>query len=200
MYVLSYVMPPIDGARHGKATVSEVVTQRQFAADIAGDKLISMGESTMVARRFALSLAERDTGTEWVHPRTGIIFRIDTTDAPPNACECCGRLVKPGGHAFAGTEDAHCDGCYTWGDDSKISCSPHHTAHPNPWSDDAQGARFHMEIVFENDEGETDSDYRFASTADHEMWDDEDNALIAWPGLTADQIIEVKIIEVNKES
>jgi hypothetical protein len=199
MFVLSYVRPATDGAKYGKATVEEPVTHLQYALDKAGDVLIEAEVRTMAARLFGNAMCTTPTGTEVTHEDTGIVFRIDPTGEAPNACGCCGRLVRPGDHAFAGTEDAFCDGCYTWGEAGKIPCSPHHTAHPNPWSIQSIGARFCMQVVIDLGD-ETTNDVRYSRTATHEMWDDEDNALIAWPGLTRDRFLSIDITEINKES
>jgi hypothetical protein len=202
MYVLVFTLPPVNGAAFGKAAVFDPCPERRNLHTLAYRALrkhnphMDMG----TASRYAEQITRKDTGTECVETSTGITFRIDTEDKAPNACPCCGRLVKWGDHAFAGSDDAYCDGCYTWGDDAKISCDPNHTAHANPWTTDTADARFCMEVIIDRGD-ETDSDYRYAITDDHEMWDDdEDNALIAWPGLTRDQIIEVTITEIDKES
>lgn len=200
MFVLSYVMSPKDGAKYGKATVHEPVRHVAHCAKAAELVLRQhaphLSEGT--ARRYALQFS-RDhlTGTDWVETSTGIIFRIDPEERMPNACGCCGRLVKHGEDTYPGT--SYCDGCYTRHDDTKIECSPHNTAHPNPWTVSPMGARFRMEVI--TDQGdETGHDVRYTSDDTHQMWDDEDNTLIAWPGLTRDQIIEVTITEINKES
>jgi hypothetical protein len=199
MFVLSYVRPATDGAKYGKATVEEPVTRLQYALDKAGDVLIKAEVRTMAARLFGNALSTVPTGTEMTHDDTGIVFRIDPAEQPPNVCPCCGRLVKPGDHAFAGTEDAYCDGCYTWGDNAVIPCSPHHTAHANPWTTSPMDARFCMEVVIDQVD-ETGHDVRYSRTDVHEQWDDEENALIAWPGLFREQLIEVTITEINKEN
>jgi hypothetical protein len=129
MFVLSYVLPPEGGAAYGKAEVCEVVTEQQQAADVAGNLLILRDVPTLAARRFCNdNLAHADTGTDVKHAATGITFRIDPENRAPNACPCCGRLVKWGDHAFAGSDDAYCDGCYTW-DRNVPGCLPENTAH-----------------------------------------------------------------------
>jgi hypothetical protein len=80
------------------------------------------------ADRVGLTVARKDTGTEWCHAVTGIIFRVDHADRAPNACPCCGRLVLPGDHALAGSDDAYCTGCYTW-ERGSDPCLPENTAH-----------------------------------------------------------------------
>lgn len=194
MYVLSYVMPPTDGAKYGKAHVTGHHHPARAAAS-ARDLLIERGVDRPEAVRFSLTLARKNTGTEWAHAGTGLVFRIDTEESAPNACPCCSRLVLPGDHALAGSDDAYCLGCYTWGDDDKIECDPRHSAHPNPWTINSVGARFSMEVVIDQDD-ETGHDVRYAKDETHELWDDMDNAMIAWPGLTRDRIISVEIKEI----
>lgn len=197
MFVLSYILPPEGGAKYGKATVQDF-QHPAHAAAAARDVLIARGVERSEAARFSLTLARKNTGTDWVHTGTGLTFRIDPDDRQPNACPCCGRLVKFDDHAFAGSDDAYCLGCYTWGDDSKISCDPNHSAHANPWKISPMNARWSMEVVIDNGD-ETGYDIRYSSDPKaHEVWDDEDNALIAWPGLTSKQIISVEIKEIRR--
>jgi hypothetical protein len=173
-YVLSVVRPPEGGAAFGTATVLDPV--HDFGA-------------------FATALTHELTGTERVHTGTGLTFRIDHADRAPNACGCCGRLVLPSDHALAGSDDAHCLGCYTWSSNN-IGCDPHHTAHPNPWKQESTGARFSMEIVIDRGD-ETDYDIRYAADDSFDgVWDEMENALIAWPGLRRDQITSVEIKEI----
>jgi hypothetical protein len=127
-YVLSIVRPAVAPAAFGKSEVMEPVILIQFAADMAGDFLIRNGEPTIAARTFANSLAHSATGTQVQHKPTGLTFRIDPEDRTPNVCPCCGRLVKWGDHAFAGSDDAYCLGCYTW-DRNADPCLPENTAH-----------------------------------------------------------------------
>jgi hypothetical protein len=196
MFVLSYVLPPEGGAKYGKATVQDFQHPANAAAAVR-DVLIEHGVKRAEAVKFGLMLAQEGYSTNWEYTGTGLVFRIDPEDRAPNACPCCGRLVQFGDHAFAGSDDAYCLGCYTWGDDAKIGCDPNHSAHANPWSTNAQGAQWFMEVIIDRGD-ETDSDYRYAADASHEMWDDEDNALIAWPGLTREQIISVEIKEIQR--
>lgn len=192
LFVLSYVKLPRDGARYGKATVNEPEPLTEVFDQV--QKVHTEFFGKMPATRVTGSVAYRlahSTGTDVHDPATGITFRLDHADRAPNVCPCCGRLVKFGDHAFAGTDDAYCDGCYLWGE-KKIECHPDNTAHANPWGTDAKNARWVIEIVFESAEGETSHDVRYSSQQEDptETWpDDVDNALIAWPGLRADQII-----------
>lgn len=128
-FILSAINRPVGDARHGKSTVFEAVTEKQHAADVAGNYLILHGVSTLAARRFCNALvATLDTGTEITHAGTGITFRIDTEEQAPNVCPCCGRLVVWGDHAYAGSEDAYCLGCFTWSR-SVEPCQPGNSAH-----------------------------------------------------------------------
>lgn len=127
MFVLSYVLPPVSGAAFGKSTVQEFAHPARAAA-ATRDLLISKGVDEREATRFSLTLARKGTGTGWVNTETGITFRIDPEDRAPNVCPCCGRLVKWGDHALAGSDDAYCLGCYTW-DRNSNPCLPENTAH-----------------------------------------------------------------------
>jgi hypothetical protein len=127
-FVLSIVRSPEEGAGFGKSLVYEAVNSEQAAADKGADLLILKGVRTLEARSFATALAHELLGTERVHAGTGLIFRIDPEDQAPNVCPCCGRLVKWGDHAFAGSDDAYCLGCYTW-DRNAGPCLPENTAH-----------------------------------------------------------------------
>lgn len=129
MFVLSYVLPPVDGAAFGKAEVCAMVSEKQQAADVAGNLLILRGVYTLAARRFCNNnLMDADTGTDVKHNATGITFRIDPVDRSPNACPCCGRLVKWTDHTYAGSHDAYCLGCFTW-DRNVPGCLPENSAH-----------------------------------------------------------------------
>lgn len=129
MFVLSYVLPPAEGAAFGKATVLSPVRYTAHAAVAMSLVLQQRGQFTHTqAKRLALSLGRAETGTEWTEPQTGITFRIDPEDRTPNACPCCGRLVKWGDHAFAGSDDAYCLGCFTW-DRNTPQCLPENSAH-----------------------------------------------------------------------
>jgi hypothetical protein len=197
MFVLSYTLPPVGGAKYGKARTLEIA-EKPHAIAAATEVLVARRIDRYEAERYALALARKDTGTNWVHTATGIVFRIDPADRAPNSCPCCGRLVLPGDHALAGTEDAYCLGCFTW-KRGMAPCSPHESAHANPWTTSTKDARWCMEVVIDRGD-ETDSDYRYTADKSHEMWDAEDNALIAWPGLTREQILSVTITEISKEN
>lgn len=196
-YVLSVVFPPVDGAKHGKAAVMEPVTQLQYAGDVAGDKLIASEIPTLEARAFGNELARLGTGVNVLHKETGLTFRVEPVRAAPHPCPCCGGLVLVDDHAYAHDEDAYCLGCFTW--DRNVSpCLPGNSAHPNPWHIEATGAKWLMEAVIDLGD-ETTYDARYSSTDGHEIYDDEDNALIAWPGLRSDQFIEITISKISEE-
>lgn len=127
-FVLSVVMPPVAPAAFGQASITEVVTEKQHAVDVAGDILIRMDVPVMAARQFGIRLGDTDTSTDVLHETSGVVFRIDDAEFPPNVCPCCDRLVKPGDHAMARTDDAYCLGCFTWKRDM-IACLPENTAH-----------------------------------------------------------------------
>lgn len=129
MFVLSYVLPPEEGAAFGKATVLDPFTSKGRAAIAAGSVVLHEHDSsTDDAVAATTHLHEQPTGADWTQPQTGIIFRIDPADTPPNVCSCCGRLVKPGDHALAGDPDAYCLGCFTWKRDIP-QCLPENSAH-----------------------------------------------------------------------
>lgn len=129
MFVLSYVLPPAEGAAFGKATVLSPVRYTAHAAVAMSLVLQQRGQFTHTqAKRLALSLGRAETGTEWTEPQTGITFRIDPADQAPHACPCCGRLVLPTDHAYAHDEDAYCLGCFTW-DRNTPQCLPENSAH-----------------------------------------------------------------------
>jgi hypothetical protein len=198
-YVLSIVHPPESGAAYGKATVLDPVKSMEAVhRRVAHILLTEHSTPVRESADFANALIHELTGTGRVHTGTGLTFRIDHADRAPNACPCCGRLVNWQDHALAGSDDAYCTGCYTWGDDRKISCDPNHTAHHNPWGWVTDGARWHLHTVFEDDEGNTDSDDRYSSDVELLHDDPEDAALIAWPGLTREQIIEAVITEIEE--
>lgn len=127
-YVLSVVRPPVAPAAYGTAELYEPMTHKQYTADLAGDLLIGMRVRTLEARTFTIALANEPTGTEHAHTGTGLTFRIDPADIPPNVCPCCARLVKPEDGMFAGMDDTLCDGCYTW-HRTTPQCLPANTAH-----------------------------------------------------------------------
>lgn len=193
-YILSVTRPPEEGAAFGKATIFEPVA----IPEQAGLRIVTILAPLKAgnAATFAEAVCHELTGTECVHTETGLTFRIDTEGQAPNACPCCGRLVNWQDHALAGSDDAYCDGCYVWGDSSRISCNPHHSAHHNPWSTDPGGARWYLEVVIDRG-GETDHDYRYAS--DKELLHDDpgDAARIAWPGLAPEQIISATLTGIS---
>lgn len=128
MYVLSIVRPPENGAAFGKAWILPGTGAVWTTARAAGNVLHHghlVGEADTAA--FVTDLENAPVGTPRTHTPTGLTFRIDPADNPPNVCPCCGRLVKPGDHAFAGQEDALCTGCYTW--DDSTQCLSENTAH-----------------------------------------------------------------------
>lgn len=130
MYVISYVQPPKDGAAFGKATVSDPLPERQNLHTVAYWALRKCDPCMHpdVVNRYAKQIMRKDLGVESVEASTGLIFRIDDADNPPNVCPCCGRLNKPGEDAFAGVEDAYCLGCFTW-KRGMTACLPANTAH-----------------------------------------------------------------------
>ncbi len=198
-YVLSIVRPPENGAAYGKATVHEgLLNPVEISQTVrAYIRILETDTDWETVRRFADNVGNEETGTVRACAPSGLVFRVDPEDRAPNACPCCGRLVLWSDHALAGSDDAYCDGCYVWSEASKISCDPQHTAHANPWTEQTQGARWFMHVVIDRGD-ETDYDVRYTADESHEMWDPEDNALIAWPGLSRDQIIEVTIKEIKK--
>ena len=200
MYTLFAIRPAQTGAAYGKATVSEPVsTKKELQEAIERILMTETGADKIDAMCFGLTVLSADPGWEIEHT-SGLVFRFDVAPDTPNACGCCGRLVKLSDHAFAGTEDAYCTGCYLWGDTDKIGCDPKRTAHANPWTADMKDAGWYMEVIIDRGD-ETDSDYRYSATDPEELgWDDTENALIAWPGLTAEQILEVTITEINREN
>lgn len=142
---------------------------------------------------------ERLVGAELEYGDTGHIFRIDDSEFPPNICGCCGALNRPGNDPFAGMDDAYCPGCYT-ADRNVVECLPENSAHVSPWSISPKDALWSIEIVFEPAKGETDSEVRYSAHPDaHDLWDDETNALIAMPGLTAKQILSATISKIEKD-
>lgn len=129
MFVLSYVLPPEEGAAFGKATVFEPVPYLARAAKTQTVQVLTQaGVPRDEARKFGLSLTLTPTGEHLTHKGTGLVFRIDPADNPPNVCPCCGRLVKPGDHASAGDPDAYCLGCFTW-QRNVPACLPENSAH-----------------------------------------------------------------------
>lgn len=131
MFVLSVTRPPAHGAAFGKSiTFGPLPT----TAAVAREAAWLLGGSpfnipTDEAKRYGLSLARKDPGTQWVHTQTGLIFRIDPADNAPHPCPCCTRLVLPTDHEQAGLEDAYCLGCFTW-DRDVSACLPANSAHP----------------------------------------------------------------------
>lgn len=197
MYVVSCVLPAECGAGYGRSAVLAGCRDSVEARKAVGAMLFTAGvRGDGGTDRFTLEVFCADAGVMTVHEPSGIAFRIDTVGAAPHACPCCGRLVLPGDHALAGSEDAYCLGCFTGGDAARIPCDPAYTAHANPWTTDTAGVRWVMEVIIGRD-GETDSDFRYAATVDEPMWDGEDNALVAWPGLTREQIISVSVSEIE---
>lgn len=197
-YVLSVIKPPENGAAFGKAEVHPPMQALQSAAVVVTLTLVTFANvEDREAEKFGLSLLTKRTSADIRHDASGIIFRIDPEGRAPNACPCCGRLVTWGDHALAGSDDAYCLGCFTW-KRGMVPCSPHESAHANPWTMTPRGATHMMQIVFGSRRSETDTDVRYTADKSHEMWDDVDNALIAWPGLSRDQIIEVTIKEINR--
>lgn len=134
MFVLSYIRPD------RTATVMNPVVHPVHAAIAAAHILKAAPYLTGMrddARQFALSLAREPLGTELTHTPSGVTFRIDDADTPPNVCPCCSALVRPGDHAEAGMEDAYCLGCFTWQRDVP-QCLPANTAHPEGYTPTGQ--------------------------------------------------------------
>jgi hypothetical protein len=200
MYTLSYVLPPEGGAKYGKATVLEMESLADTfdtLRNVMADKTGTLPPINLPGS-LAYLLTSTDTGTDTYDPVTGYTFRLDHADRLSNACGCCGRLVKFGDHALAGSDDAYCTGCYTWGG-KEISCDPANTAHVNPWTATPRDATYMMQIVFESRRSETDTDVRYATRGTHKLWDDVENAMIAWPGLRREQFTEITITRINRE-
>lgn len=128
MFVLTYVLPPVSGAAFGKAAVSDPLTSREVLFNLVLDT-IPETDPEETRRWFQRSLWQREWGELVTHKDSGVQFMITTPDRAGNACGCCGRLVKWSDHPLAGSEDAYCDGCYTWDRDSE-PCLPENTAHP----------------------------------------------------------------------
>lgn len=130
-FVLSFVLRPVGEALHGRSTVLDPVSYRRQAAETEAVRvLIEHGMRKDDAGYFGHSLYLARTSADVLEPVTGITFRIDPAGRAPNSCPCCGRLVKWGDHAFAGSDDAYCLGCYTW-DFGSEPCLPENTAHPH---------------------------------------------------------------------
>jgi len=130
MFVLSYVLPPTGGAKYGKAVVNEPQPEAEVFDQVS--TIMTEHFSTMPAINLPGSLAyliaNTPTSTDIYDPVTGFTFRLDPEDRAPNVCPCCGRLVKFGDHAYAGSDDAYCLGCYTW-DRNSDPCLPENTTH-----------------------------------------------------------------------
>lgn len=128
MFVLSIVLPPVEGAAFGKATVFEPVHQLGLIP-VAGSAFLFRRPEIIdrESARMALAMVTHaPLTTEVTHK--GVTFRIDPAERPPNVCPCCGRLVKPGDHSNAGDEDALCLGCFTW-KRGVPQCLPANSAH-----------------------------------------------------------------------
>lgn len=204
-YALVIINPPDQGAAFGAAVVTPLrlrgavfgTAHAQLRKMVATTGLLNRDEADALAHEI-----DRVRTSEAVSHPSGIVVRLipqDENGDLPHACPCCGALVLPSkDDAFSGHEDSYCSGCYTWGDPDKISCDPNHTAHPNPWTTGPAGACFCMEVV--TDQGdETGHDVRYSRTDSFDgMWDETENALVAWPGLTADRILSVTITKIQK--
>lgn len=129
-YVLSVIHPPVTPAAFGKAEVWPPVGDPSYAAETVVTVLLNAPYHPTIteAREFAHALKRELPGTQRCHTQTGLTFRIDPADTPPNACPCCGRLVAPEDAMFAGEDDTLCDGCYTWYRTTP-QCLPANTAH-----------------------------------------------------------------------
>ena len=127
MFVLSYVMPPVDGAGYGKATVSDPIAPREVAFNLVLAALpgTEVGETRDFFQR---KLWQKPWSQLITHEGSGIQFRLDDMQSAPNVCPCCGRLVLFGDHALAGSDDAYCLGCFTW-ERGMEPCLPENTAH-----------------------------------------------------------------------
>lgn len=128
-FVLSVVRPPEEGAAFGKATVSDLLTSRETAVNLVAHVLKDSGMTHQEIRSFfQRKVWQKEWSQEITHEGTGIQFRLDDMQFVPNVCPCCGRLVKHGDHALAGSEDAYCLGCFTW-KRGVPQCLPENTAH-----------------------------------------------------------------------
>jgi hypothetical protein len=127
-YVLSYVRPDRTAVVLDPVPYVARAAKRQ-AVHILTDAGIPQEE----ARRFGLMLTLAAPGTEITHEPSGLVFRIDPAEFPPNVCPCCRALVRPGDHAMAGSEDAYCLGCFTWSRNTP-QCLPANTAHPEGYT------------------------------------------------------------------
>lgn len=129
MYVLSIIAPPIGLAAYGRAVVSSPALHRGWAVRAPG-RLIMQDFGCLQSDADALTNAMRTLpdGTPCTDVATGLTFRIDSADTPPNACPCCRRLVAPADALFAGEDDTLCDGCYPW-HRTTPQCLPAHSAH-----------------------------------------------------------------------
>jgi hypothetical protein len=130
-YVLSVVRPPEGGAAHGKATVYEPLPERKNLHLLAYRALREANPSMDMdmASRYAWQIVRKDIGFVAVESSTGLRFRIDDADTPPNVCPCCGLLVAPEDAMFAGDPKTECAGCYPW-HRTDAKCQPQNTAHP----------------------------------------------------------------------
>jgi len=129
-YVLSCVRPD-------RIADMDHVPTVQIAAFSAARTLGDLGVAFEGKDMISDELLRAPVGTELTHESSGYTFRIDSADNPPNICSCCEALVRPGDHAMAGTEDAHCLGCFTW-DRNTPACLPANTAHPEGYDPDEE--------------------------------------------------------------
>src|SRR5574341_1640695 len=130
-FTLSVTRTPVNGAAFGTSRTlgplpTTAAVARETAWLLAGSPF---NVPTDEAKRYALSLARKDHGTEHTHTGTGLVFRTDPADQAPHPCPCCSRLVLPTDHAYATEEDAYCLGCFTW-DRNVSACLPANSAHP----------------------------------------------------------------------
>lgn len=131
-YALSIVEPPQGAAGYGKVKVigpipEHAVFRRIYWALRERDAALHPD----VANKFASEITRKEIGTGTTEPSTGLsvyLHKVTENDEPPHPCPCCGRLVLPDAHAYAGSEDAYCTGCFTW-DRNVPACLPKNTAH-----------------------------------------------------------------------
>lgn len=129
-YVLSVIYPPVAPAAYGRAETFQPASYKVLAASLVQAVLI---RTPVVLGKGVLTQLEREledapTGTEIKNVESGLTFRIDDVDTPPNACPCCGRLVRPEDAMFAGDKGTLCDGCYPYGLAGPV-CLPANSAH-----------------------------------------------------------------------
>lgn len=142
-FTVSHIRPDrtaeiVSTDRHSPVTASIKAAMHLFsvvkACDPAPARIFGQALLTELTRANTRAPAgEHPLGAELEYEESGHIYRIDSSQYPPNICSCCSALVRPGDSLYAGDDDTYCDGCYPYARETP-QCLPANSAHPEEYT------------------------------------------------------------------